>query len=194
MLRKCSNLTKYVKSHDINSLYYLWIRPEGTLDGDGSLRNECEYTNLLVDISQMNNRLYLSLSTVCKINAKGNSDDYIKTDVGWCVKFVKLNHINKSLFKNRDYVAFHPFSRCYYPPDGVSTAVFILYKDGWLAYSQSSNGNLVGEILQIKEVMIPAKYTIDDPVEQKKLSYNFNKLYSLSYYNKSFINKEVNLC
>ena len=194
MLRECSNLSSSVKYAPISSLYNLWIRPEGTISGDGYLRDDCEYSSLLIDIVQMNNRLYLNLSTVCRISAAANSDDYIKLDIGWYSKFIKFNYVDPSLFKYRDYILFKSFSRSSDSHDGVSTATFILYKDGWVAYSQSSNDNLTGEVLQIKEVMIPSKYSIDDLAEQKKLSYNFNKLYSLSYYNKSFINKEVNLC
>lgn len=195
MLRECSNLGETVLSKKLYIIFSGFIINEGDhIGNEFLLRDDCEYNSFLFKLSILNDRLCMTISILAKIYAKANSDDFISAFGTWYSKLFKIINADQRLFKDADIISFFPVPRLALPDYGVSTARFILCKDGWVAYSQSSNININAEALQINEILVPSfESGFQDLVEQK-LSYNFNKLYSLSYYNKSFINREVNLC
>lgn len=172
MLRECSNLGETVLSKRLYTIFSGYKSSEGDhIGNEFLLRDDCEYHAFLFKLSILNDRLCMTISILAEIYAKANSDDYINAFGGWFSKLFKIINIDQKLFKDTDVISFFPISRLTLPDDGVSTASFILCSDGWVAYSQASNRDLNGEVLQIKEILVPSiEYGFQDIVEQKKNS------------------------
>lgn len=189
MLRESSNISSYVKRNNIHNVFSSHLDNVGNIIGFKiELRDSCTYTSLLLRLNIYNDNLCLTINTNALVSAVGNSNDYIKIYGSWYVKFIKLIGLASNLFDKYDYITFYPVKRNFFEShsDSASTLTFVLTKDGWLSYSQSSNGNLVGEPIYIEKILIPSTVSgFQDLIEQKKLSYKFIKN-SLSYYN-SFI-------
>lgn len=188
MLRECSNINSYIKKHQIKTLYSGY-KNDQSYDGDSiEFRNGCSYRLFLFKLLIMNDRVCLTLDTESIIVAEPNSDDYVNINGSWYVKFIKINNIDKNLFKDGSKgIQFVAVKRNQVSRQSISTLTFILMNDGWLTYSQSDNNGLSGEELAIDRILIPSiRIGFNSMIEQKKLSYNFIKN-SLSYYNKLFI-------
>lgn len=168
MLRECSNLGETVLSKKLYIIFSGFGINKDHIGNEFLLRDDCEYNNFLFKLSILNDRLYMTISISAKIYAKANSDDFISAFGTWYSKLFKIINVDQRLFKDADIILFFPIPRLALPDYGISTARFILCKDGWVAYSQESNSNINAETLQINEILVPSfESGFQDLVEQK---------------------------